>query len=870
MKAPRTIARIFPGFGVAIVFITMALVSLAWIEMQRINATATRITGDTMPSIYLSGQLQSATLLRYTLLTDYVDPNNQDEKAVLDRQIASANAQIDDVMSKLKLLIDSPEDERLFNTLKATRAPYDECYISALRLSRQGQIDEAQTLIGTQLIPLRNAFLKAAEAEVVSNKTDGDDAASAIMEAVNWTSTSILSCLVFGVGIAGTAFAIRKRLEVEKKLHQSEERFQKVFEQAADGIVITDTQGNIQFVNPAFTAMSGYSREEVLGRNPRMLQSGCMPAEFYKKFWTTILSGQVWDGEVINRRKDGSLYCEEMRVVSLRDTKNVTTGYIAIKHDVTEQRAAQDAQAFLAAIVEGYQDAIIAFAPSGKILTWNRGATAVFGYSAEEAIGEPISMLVTPERSFQLADITEHVLQGQDDSHSEGQGLRKDGRIVDLFITASPVRDLTGGTTAIAVVIRDITERRKSELLLRESEERFRTMADSSPSMMWVTDARGRIEFLNSALRNFYGIEGEEWKGIHWAMPIHPDDLSRTTAMFVEAMIERKPIRGESRVRRADGEWRLIGTNAEPRLSPDGQYLGHIGLCADITEREAARQQREFQHSLIRTIQEVSLDGILVVNDESKIVSHNQRFLEVWQIPSSKFVESQNASARAIPSEPLMEAALELVKDPERFLTQVRDLYADRDAKEQFEVELKDCRTLEIYSTSVRNEEDRYLARAWFARDITERKRAEQALHGSEEKFRQLAENITEVFWMMTAAGTEILYIGPAYEQIWGRTCKSLYQNPMDWQDAIHLEDREHAHQNIRSPTARAKTSIQNTRINTPDGQQRWIRDRAFPVRVITMARSFVSPELLKRLPSARRLKKLFGNTKGWWMAWRK
>ena len=125
-----------------------------------------------------------------------------------------------------------------------------------------------------------------------------------------------------------------------------------------------------------------------------------------------------------------------------------------------EQRAAQDAKAFLAAIVESYQDAIIAYAPSGKILTWNRGAMEVFGYSAEEAIGQPVSMLAAPERLSNLAELTERVLQGHDDSRSDGQGLRKDGRTVYLSITASPVVGLTGGVTAIAIVVRDITERR--------------------------------------------------------------------------------------------------------------------------------------------------------------------------------------------------------------------------------------------------------------------------------------------------------------------------------------------------------------------------------------------------------------------------
>jgi PAS domain S-box-containing protein len=737
-------------------------------------------------------------------------------------------------------------------------------------------------------------------------------------------------------------------------------------EQAADGIVITDADGKIEYVNPAFTVLTGYSNGEAVGQNPRLLKSGRNSVALYEDLWSTILSGRVWHGEVINRRKDGTFYHEEMRIAPVRNSAGSVTGYIAIKHDVTKQRAAQDAQAFLAAIVEGSQNAIVAFSLGGTILTWNRGAEAVFGYSTEEAIGQPMSMLTTSERLPHLMELTEHVLQGKDESHFEGLGLRKNGQVVDVFVTASPVRDPTGAVTAMAVIIRDITEHKKSEQKLRESEERFRTMADCSPSMMWVTDAEGRVEFMNRALRKFYGIEGEAGNKIHWHMPIHPDDLEKSTALFIQAMRERKPFKGESRVRRADGEWRLFGTTAEPRLSPDSQYLGHIGLCADITEREQARQEREFQHSLIRTILEMSLDGILVVNDEGKIVSHTTRFHEVWQIPSSKFDESQNSLARATSDEPLMVAALERVKDPEAFLTRLRELYADRNAKEQFEVELKDSRTLEVYSTCLRNEDGRYLARAWFTRDITARKRAEQAfqfqhsliraihavsldgilvvneenriashnerfkeiwqfpelqitdnlpdyvvedqppivlsavlervkdpeafvqrireletdpdardsceielrdgrtierysaglrsekgqyrgrvwffrditdriqgaraLKDSEEKFRQLAENIREVFWMMNAAGTEMLYIGPAYEEIWGRSCESLYASPMSWMEALHPDDRERAHETFMRQL-QGENIDSEYRISTPDGKERWIRDRAFPIR---------------------------------------
>ena len=215
-------------------------------------------------------------------------------------------------------------------------------------------------------------------------------------------------------------------------------------EQAADGIVITDAQGTIQFVNPAFTAMTGYPREEAAGRNLRLLKSGFHPEGFYKELWNTILSGRVWHGEVTNRRKDGTLYDEEMRIAPVKDSKGATTGYIAIKHDVTERRAGQRVQGILAAIVENSDDAMIASTPAGVIVAWNRGAEGIFGYSVSEALGLNISMLMAPGRMADLNYFTGQILQGINVSQYESCCLRKNGSRFHVSVSGSPVKSSTG------------------------------------------------------------------------------------------------------------------------------------------------------------------------------------------------------------------------------------------------------------------------------------------------------------------------------------------------------------------------------------------------------------------------------------------
>src|ERR1017187_5506667 len=228
------------------------------------------------------------------------------------------------------------------------------------------------------------------------------------------------------------------------------------FEQSADAIVITDIFGTIQYVNPAFTLMTGYSREETVGQNPRILKSGRQPAEFYQALWNTIASGQVWHGELINRRKDGTCYTEDMKIAPVGGSHGETVSYIAIKRDVTERRAAEEAQRFLASIVECSEDAIIANAPDGTILTWNRGAQALLGYTAEEAIGRHVFMLIGTERQHIVASFMDRVIKGGG-CQREGLFTREDGRRVSVAISASRILNFAGEAVAVSATIRDIT-----------------------------------------------------------------------------------------------------------------------------------------------------------------------------------------------------------------------------------------------------------------------------------------------------------------------------------------------------------------------------------------------------------------------------
>jgi PAS domain S-box-containing protein len=262
----------------------------------------------------------------------------------------------------------------------------------------------------------------------------------------------------------------RRVRERTAQLESANEWTRAIFETALDGIITMDHEGRIAEFNPAAERIFGYRRSEAIGRPLAEVIIPPEARELHRQGLARHLAGG--EARVLGRRIEltgmragGSTVPVELSIT--RMPGNGPPSFVGSLRDITERMGERKAQAQLAAIIRSSDDAIISKTLDGIITSWNPGAQKLFGYSAEEALGKPMTMLIPPDRVHEERDILARIMRGDATEHFETVRVRKDGTPVDVSVTISPVRNDRGELTGASKIARDITERRHAELKLR-------------------------------------------------------------------------------------------------------------------------------------------------------------------------------------------------------------------------------------------------------------------------------------------------------------------------------------------------------------------------------------------------------------------
>jgi PAS domain S-box-containing protein len=338
------------------------------------------------------------------------------------------------------------------------------------------------------------------------------------------------------------------------------------------------------------------------------------------------------------------------------------------------------ADAWLAAIVESADEAIASKTLDGIVTSWNPAAEKLFGYAAEEMVGRHISVLAAPGRENEMPAILERIRSGEKVDHYETVRRRKDGSLIRISLTVSPIRDEAGQIVGASKIARDITEVKRAEEALRVSEERFRNLANAVPDFVWTADPEGTITFANDRWFEYCGITTEQ-NARQWPeLVLHPDDRERCMAAWTLALREGTPYEIEVRNRRHDGEYRWFLTRAAPVRDAEGHITAWYGSTTDIHDRKQSEERQQILAAELshRVRNLLTVIGVLAerTGDTATSVDH---FLEAFRGRIQALSSAQTALIanewRAASLTALVRAALEpYLVDGGRIHLDVEDL----------------------------------------------------------------------------------------------------------------------------------------------------------------------------------------------------
>ena len=398
---------------------------------------------------------------------------------------------------------------------------------------------------------------------------------------------------------------ISERKAAEQALRASEERFAMLFREAPEAMtLVRAADGAFLDVNQEWERRTGYARQEAIGRTSLDLALWPQAQERESMLRAMRSARSVRDHEFALRRRDGA-----MRRTLLDGVAVEIAGegcWLFILRDITERRRAEEMRAQLAAVVETSSDAIILSDPDVRIVSWNAAAQRMFGWTAAEAVGQPLALIVPPERQHETRRNTEQLKQGEAPPAFETVRKAKDGRLLDVQVGLSGVYDGEGRLQLVAGIFRDITERKRAEAALRESEQRFRALVELSSDWYWVTDTEHRFTFREGEILRRMGIPPEDDYGKRrWEMGF----LNMDEAAWAEhrALLERREEFRELLLERrsADGRVHWATISGRPLYDAQGRFAGYHGTGRDVTRQMAAEQGlRKFNVALERKVTE--------------------------------------------------------------------------------------------------------------------------------------------------------------------------------------------------------------------------------------------------------------------------
>jgi PAS domain S-box-containing protein len=400
----------------------------------------------------------------------------------------------------------------------------------------------------------------------------------------------LVSC-AFIVGF-GEALRVARRRADEQR-----ESLRVTLASMGDAVITTHDAGRVASLNPVAVALTGWTPDEAAGRP--LEEVFRIINEHSRRPVEDPVKAVLTKGHVVGLAnhttlvaRDGTERPIDDSAAPIKDAQGRVRGVVLIFRDVTERRQAERSARFLASIVESCDDAIIGKDVHGVISSWNQGAERLFGYTAAEAIGRPVAMLAPPDRADEMPGILERIRRGERVDHFDTVRRARDGRLVPISLTVSPIKDEDGRIIGASKIARDVSERQRAEAALREEKERLRATLTGIGDAVIVTDARGLVTLMNPVARRLTGWDEEATgRPLEEVFRIVNEQTRQPADSPVSRVLREGTVVGlanHTALVARDGTVRPIEDSAAPVRGDDGAVVGVVLVFRDATERRAA------------------------------------------------------------------------------------------------------------------------------------------------------------------------------------------------------------------------------------------------------------------------------------------
>jgi PAS domain S-box-containing protein len=420
------------------------------------------------------------------------------------------------------------------------------------------------------------------------------------------------------------ACAITRDMTEQRRSFEFAQRMAAIIQHSNDAINSSTLDGIVTSWNPAAERIYGYSAQEIVGKPVQPVAPEDRTDEIGAILSKVAAGEPVEHLETVRVRKDGTHFPVSLSVSPIRDASGAVIGASIVSRDVTQQRQALEAAQRLAAVVEQFPDAIITKSLDGDIMSWNPAAERIFGYTSEEIIGRPGSLLGPPEQAGEIDDILTAVTTGTPALRLETTRLRKDGSLFPVALTVSPIRDATGAVSGASAIIRDITYQ-------KQTFESARSMIETSLDSFVAISPEGAITDANEATVRITGVPRSELIGSRFSTYFtHPEEADKALSrVFAQGKAEDYPLT----IRHRDGHdtYTDVRYNASVYRDAAGNVLGAFAAARDVTEQKKAAR---YARSLI----EAALDPMVTISPEGTITDANEATARATGVPRERLI----------------------------------------------------------------------------------------------------------------------------------------------------------------------------------------------------------------------------------------